>query len=308
MDNPFPKVVACLPSFNGEAFITKTIECLKKQTYPNFAVLISDDCSTDNTVPFIKSNIQDDKRFLLIEQEKNLGWVDNINFLVEKAVDTAEYVFIMPHDDQIEPDYIQKLTTSLEKNPSAILAFSDMECAYLNQKKLTLRYDQIDSCTNRKDQLSLLLKFEGYWWTAYRGITRSSALKKIIPLEKNWVGTKDYALDWIWLVKLSLCGEFVRVPETLYSKYYQQTSTSLQWKHSNRDVANTYLTCSLMLWKWNLTLKEKIRLQLILYVFLLKRILIDNKYSLLNVLKHGWGKLKKIFIQSETAYYEKTDR
>jgi glycosyltransferase involved in cell wall biosynthesis len=307
MDNPFPNVVACLPSYNAESFIVKTLHCLKNQTYPNFTVLISDDCSTDKTVPVIKSIIQGDERFILLQQDKNLGWIDNINFLVEKAVDMGEFIFIMPHDDQIDPDYIQKLTTALQKNPSTIVAFSDMECAYLNQKKLTLRYHQIDSCTNRSDQLRLLLTFEGYWWTAYRGITRSSALKKIIPLEKNWVGTKDYALDWIWLVKLSLCGEFTRVPETLYSKFYQQTSTSLQWKHSNRDVANTYLTCSLMLWKWNLPLKDHIRLQSILYFSLFRRLLIDNRYSLLNVLKHGWGKLKKIFIQSETAYFEKTD-
>ena len=44
-----PRVTAMLPSYNGEAFIQRTLDSLAAQTWDNLEILIADDCSTDRT-------------------------------------------------------------------------------------------------------------------------------------------------------------------------------------------------------------------------------------------------------------------
>ena len=128
MDNETSSlVIACLPVYNAELFIEETIQCLKNQSYQNFKVVISDDNSTDRSVALIQSFINDDNRFILIKQEKNLGWVDNLNFLMAEAISMGDYVFLYPHDDLIEPDYIKKLSLVLDSDTSAAMAFCDLK-------------------------------------------------------------------------------------------------------------------------------------------------------------------------------------
>lgn len=281
MNSSHPKVIACLPSYNAERFIKKTLLCLQNQNYPNFEVLISDDCSSDKTVQVIQSVIKEDERFHLIRQNENLGWVENINFLMERAVEMGKYVFIMPHDDQIVPEYIGKLTAALEKNSTAATAFGDMKLTYVEERTEMIRYDEVNGVKDRVERTKSLLRLKGRWTTAYRGISRSEAVKKIIPLRKNVTGTRDFILDWIWLVKLSLEGEFITVPEVLYSKHLQETSTSVKWHDSNWNYLSSFFSCSLVLFGSSISLREQLIYQSIIYELIAKRMIIGTGlYSL----------------------------
>lgn len=42
------------PSYNSADFIVDTIEAILRQTYPLWELLITDDCSTDNSVEIIE--------------------------------------------------------------------------------------------------------------------------------------------------------------------------------------------------------------------------------------------------------------
>ena len=286
MNSQHPKVIACLPSYNAEQFIEKTLCCLQRQSYPNFEVLISDDCSRDNTVHVIQSAIKDDERFHLIQQSKNLGWVDNINLLMEKAVEMGKYVFIMPHDDQIVPEYIEKLTDALEKNPNAATAFGDMKLTSVTERTEIIRYDEVRGIQDRVERTKSILRLKGIWTTAWRGVSRSEAVKKIIPLKKNVAGTRDCILDWIWLVKLSLGGEFITVPEVLYSKHFRKTSASVQWHETNQNYLGSFFSCSFVLFRCSISWREQLIFQSIIYELIAKRIVIGTGlYSLFQRVK-----------------------
>lgn len=260
MSTAHPKVVACLPCYNAETFIERTLRCLKKQTYPNFSVIISDDGSTDNTVSVIKSFISDDDRFLLIQQKKNLGWIDNVDFLLDKASDHGKYTFIMPHDDQIENNYIEKLTASLEMNPTAVLAFSDLKF-YHSGNSVVIRYTIQQGVTGRKKRLKLLLQRKQMWWTGYRGMIKSDVVKKIIPSQKNIFGSEDYSADWYLLIRLAMYGEFIRVPEVLYKKYFYQNNVSLRHQRSLINYFATFVTAFFMMFRSPISWREMITFQ-----------------------------------------------
>ena len=61
------------PSYNSSSFIAETIESILSQTYLNWELLITDDCSTDRSVEIIERYIQRDSRIKLFRLEKNCG-------------------------------------------------------------------------------------------------------------------------------------------------------------------------------------------------------------------------------------------
>ena len=70
-----------LATYNGEKYIREQIESILNQTYKNIRLIISDDCSKDNTPEILKEYEKKDNRIELYIQEKNLGVVKNIEFL-----------------------------------------------------------------------------------------------------------------------------------------------------------------------------------------------------------------------------------
>ena len=69
------------------------------------------------------------------------------------------------------------------------------------------------------------------WWVPNRGVFRSSAFRRIGGIHRNACG--EYSADWTWLLHMSLLGGFVRVPETLCSKFYTRGSISKTWAHDD---------------------------------------------------------------------------
>lgn len=61
-----------MATYNGEKYIRQQIESILNQTYTNFRLIISDDCSTDNTRHILEEYKEKDKRIKLFYQEVNL--------------------------------------------------------------------------------------------------------------------------------------------------------------------------------------------------------------------------------------------
>ena len=80
-------------------------------------MIISDDCSTDNTAKIIKKI--KDKRLKLFNQKKNLGFNKNFEFLCSKA--TSEYVMIADQDDVWMRDKVKKVVDSFETDTMIVM-------------------------------------------------------------------------------------------------------------------------------------------------------------------------------------------
>lgn len=59
------------PSYNCARFIGATIESVQAQTYPNWELIIVDDCSTDHSREVIEKYIGEDPRIKLVVLERN---------------------------------------------------------------------------------------------------------------------------------------------------------------------------------------------------------------------------------------------
>lgn len=82
-----PLVSCTVISYNSAATIIETLDSIKNQTYDNIELIISDDCSKDNTVDICRIWIEQNKsRFVrveLITVEKNTGVCGNDNRALE---------------------------------------------------------------------------------------------------------------------------------------------------------------------------------------------------------------------------------
>ena len=90
-------------SFNLEATIERTLNSIQAQTYRDFQCFVSDDCSQDRTLTLVEPYSQSDSRFRILRNSENLGWIVNVNQLLDLA--DTEFFMIMPHDDVIAPQY-----------------------------------------------------------------------------------------------------------------------------------------------------------------------------------------------------------
>ena len=106
------KIDILLTTYNTEKeYLKKQIESILNQTYINFKLLISDDCSKNKEIiEILKEYKNKDQRIELYIQEKNLGYNKNFEFLLKQS--KSDYIMFADHDDIWYPEKVRK---SLEK-------------------------------------------------------------------------------------------------------------------------------------------------------------------------------------------------
>jgi len=98
------KFSICIPTYNGESLISETLESILSQSFQNFEIVISDDCSKDNTIEAIKKF--KDKRIIIYKNERNLGYGKNLRIL--RKLTNGDILFGMGQDDILLKDALLK--------------------------------------------------------------------------------------------------------------------------------------------------------------------------------------------------------
>lgn len=146
---PLPLVSVCIPTFNCEGFIQRTIASVLGSTYENIEILITDDCSTDKTSEIISQF--KDKRIRFSRNEKRLGVPGNWNQAITKS--QGELICFLNHDDLISPFWIEYAERILRKNPGVdwvvsafhIVDSENAPLAFIQRFSENRAYDPIES-------------------------------------------------------------------------------------------------------------------------------------------------------------------
>lgn len=102
-----------MPSYNTAKFISETIESVLAQTYPNWELIIVDDCSTDDTDAVVCPYLADD-RIRYIKNEKNSGAAVSRNRALREA--KGKWVAFLDSDDLWFPEKLEKQISFMKKN------------------------------------------------------------------------------------------------------------------------------------------------------------------------------------------------
>lgn len=117
------RVSVCVPTYNGAQFIAEAVQSILSQAYPDFELIVSDDCSSDDTRAIL-ATIQD-SRVRVVENERRLGLVGNWNRCLGLA--SGEYVTIFHQDDLMRPDNLIDKAATLDAHPNVGLVYSNIE-------------------------------------------------------------------------------------------------------------------------------------------------------------------------------------
>ncbi|MFD0989569.1 glycosyltransferase family 2 protein [Mariniflexile jejuense] len=109
-----PLVSILIPTFNGEKYITDTLNSVIKQTYKNLEIIISDDASMDGTLAIVDTYISKTNIPIKIFDHKPSGIGANWNYCLSKA--QGEYIKFLFQDDFMEPNCIEKMMGVFKKN------------------------------------------------------------------------------------------------------------------------------------------------------------------------------------------------
>jgi glycosyltransferase involved in cell wall biosynthesis len=98
-----PLVTILMPVFNGEKYLTESIESIFNQNYHNYELLLIDDFSKDQSIQLIESF--DDKRIKIIKNTMNIGQAATMNIGIAEA--KGDIIFRLDQDDISTPDRLQ---------------------------------------------------------------------------------------------------------------------------------------------------------------------------------------------------------
>ena len=104
------EISVIVPFYNAQKYIPRCITSLLKQTYPYFKVYFIDDASTDRSSQILRE--YNDLRSTIMRQEKK-GVSAARNLGLKNS--SEEYIAFMDIDDELRPDYLEKLITSADK-------------------------------------------------------------------------------------------------------------------------------------------------------------------------------------------------
>lgn len=118
-----PVVSVIMAAYNGAELLPATLATLQKQTFPDFEVIVVDDCSTDNTRDVLRA--WPDQRVRLIALERNGGPVRARNRAFSEA--RGRYIAALDQDDLCLPDRFARQVAYLDAHPGTVLLASATE-------------------------------------------------------------------------------------------------------------------------------------------------------------------------------------
>lgn len=110
--------------------IIETLDSIFAQTYPHLELIVSDDCSPDNTVEIVRKWMNEHKkRFVrteIITVDENTGVTANYN----RASDACRGAWIKDcdGDDLLLPDCVQTYVDFITEHPEVVYVFSKGRC------------------------------------------------------------------------------------------------------------------------------------------------------------------------------------
>ena len=243
-----PLVSIPIVTYNSAAFIVETLESVKAQTYPNIELIVSDDCSTDDTVKICREWIaQNKERFVRAEvltAKKNTGVSGNLNRA--EAACQGEWVKFLDGDDLLLPTCVEDYIEYVTAHPEVVYLFSRIEAFGASEERNRYYTEKVFDYTIY--DLDARKQYEKLIWqncimssTCMYNRAKNAELglrnDERIPLLEDWP-------RWINVTKKGVQLRFLDKVEVMYRIHEKSLSTSgtisPSYKRSNMLLCKYY--------------------------------------------------------------------
>ncbi len=210
------------PSYNSAEIIGATIESIIAQTYPDWELLITDDCSTDNSVEVIERYAIQDSRIKLFRLDKNSGAGVARNKSIEMAA--GRFIAFCDSDDMWYPYKLERQLAFMSRMGCIFSYTSYMTCDEAGDTKgiVVCRHRETYSSLKRDDKIGCLTM-----------IYDTQKIGKVFMSELRW------SQDWAFKLKvLSITKEAYGMKEPLALYRVRRDSLSRdKWAMTKGNIA-----------------------------------------------------------------------
>ena len=237
------KIDILLTTYNTKIeYLREQIESILNQTYKNFTLIISDDCSPNEEVRnVLKEYEEKDNRIKLFFQPENLGCTKSFEFLLKQS--TADFIAFSDHDDIW---YSNKIEESLKaiKEKNVDMVYCDANQIDSNGKVLNdsyLRYKNMPIVEGK----GFILPFARHIAIGCSQMITKEVKEKMLPFTD-----KTYAHDWhstyiasslkgIYCIDKPLFGYRIHENNIFGGRSFKQNIKL--WKEKNGNNYKSYL-------------------------------------------------------------------
>lgn len=218
-----PLISVCVPTYNYGRFLPDCIESVLAQTFTDWELVISDDCSTDNTADIVGEYAKADDRIRYVRNERRLGMNGNIKRAAEAGA--GKYLKMLCSDDWLAPECLQTLVELMEKNPQVVLATpAEIACDESgNPTHLQFLYGKSISIIPGEKMLDRVARGHGLGGHS-SFLIRSAAYKAVGGYDDTLLYAADYDLG----ARLCRIGDYLHVDTPLlYARIQPRSSSSI---------------------------------------------------------------------------------
>lgn len=215
-NNHVPAVSIGMPVYNGEKYIIEAVDSLLAQTFTDFELIISDNCSTDGTSDICKEYTSIDSRVRYVRQDKNIGASANFMFVFQEA--SGEFFMWAAHDDLWDKSWLEVLVANISSSDIGIRGLP----VTIDEHNNILRTTAVSSFM-KSEVIKAFLDEEKnskafYWYSLFN----KSLLAKV---NFKLLNDKVYGADSALILHLIQYGSLRTIVST--NQYYREHSDSV---------------------------------------------------------------------------------
>ena len=220
--------------YNCASTLQDSLNCLYRQTYHDFEIILCDDGSTDDTYKVALDNAKLHKNIVLIKNSFNQGLNVTLNNCLTVA--KGEYIARMDGDDLCDPTRFEKELMFLESHPE--YAFVSTPMFFFDEKGV------FGKSTGGKEPSKYDFLGQNPFFHA-PCMVRKSAYDAVggYAVDDKLLRVEDYHL-WMKMYEQGLRGYVM--DECLYSMRDDRNATLRRkpFKYTRNDIYACYLACS----------------------------------------------------------------
>jgi len=214
-----PRVAIGVLLFNHAEHVREAVESLLAQSFPDVALLLVDDGSTDGTAEIARELASRDPRVSFHPAEQRLGLTENARraFALARArCPEAEYFAWASDHDRWDPRWLARLVEALDAAPGAVVAYPQNRRIGRSGELLRRQPWTFDTAglTDRLPRMRHAVRH-------MRAGNMVYGLFLVDALARAGVYRRVLVPDRLLFAELALYGTFVQVPEVLwYRRWY----------------------------------------------------------------------------------------
>jgi glycosyltransferase involved in cell wall biosynthesis len=206
-----PLVSIGMPLFNAEGLLHGALESLRKQTYRNFELIISDNASTDATAAICQTAAAGDSRIRYFRNEQNVGPMKN--FMRTLGLARGELFMWAAHDDRWGPEFIARLVEPFVQDPQTVFACCNYALHWHTEGRMEPSRGRLPLLAlDRSTFDNTLEALRSLHFNLFYGLYRTAALRA-----SRFAGCEYFDFgDMFLIVEMCLRGKVQFVPDVLF--------------------------------------------------------------------------------------------